>query len=62
MIMGSSMEQEPDSRAIAAYDAILDELERRRQLRQQNRGILSSVCQKPEDRDERDDRVRTGQH
>lgn len=32
-----------------AFDAILDELERRRQLRMQNGGILSSVCQNTED-------------
>jgi hypothetical protein len=50
-------------REIAAWDAILDELERRRLVRVQKSGILSSICQNTEDDHHgRNDSVRAGFH
>lgn len=50
--------KEQTEREIAAWDAILDELERRRCVRVQNGGILSSVCQNTEDVHGRNDSIR----
>lgn len=50
--------KEQTEREIAAWDAILDELERRRLVRVQNGGILSSICHNTEDVHGRNDSVR----
>lgn len=50
--------QQPSEKEIAAMGMIIEELERRRLVRVQKSGILSSICQNTEDEHGNHDSVR----